>query len=218
MLIIYYGYHRVSTKDQRLDRGIQGIEYFCKNNNISLEKIFVDKMSGKTFERPRYTVLKEDVLRPGDTLIVYELNLLTRNKKAISEELRYYEEKGIRVMILDIPTTTMSLPEETDPMNKLIVETINKVIIKIYSMQAESEMYRKEKRQREGIEAKKARGEWDEYGRQRIMSLKEFAKYYKRVENGEIGSLELMRQLKMKKSTYFKYVNEYRQMNDSFDK
>lgn len=215
---MYYGYHRVSTKDQHLDRGIQGIEDFCKKNNIFLEKIFVDKMSGKTFDRPRYTVLKEDVLRPGDTLIVYELDRLARNKKAISEELRYYEEKGIRVMILDIPTTTMSLPEEADPMNKLIVETINKVIIEIYSMQAESEMHRKEKRQREGIAAKKARGEWDEYGRQRVMPLKEFAKYYKRVENGEIGSLELMRQLKMKKSTYFKYVNEYRQMNDYFDK
>lgn len=58
-------------------------------------------------------------------------------------------------MILDIPTTTIDLPDEADSMNKLITETINKVIIEIYAMQAETEMQRREKRQREGIEAKK---------------------------------------------------------------
>lgn len=115
-------------------------------------------MSGKTIDRPRYTVLKADVLREGDTLIIYELDRLARNKKAISEELRFYENHGIRVMILDIPTTTIDLPEEADSMNKLITDTVNKVIIEIYAMQAESEMQRREKRQREGIEAKKARG------------------------------------------------------------
>lgn len=207
---MYYGYHRVSTKEQKLDRGIKGIEDFCKTKGYNLEKIFVDKMSGKTFDRPRYTVLKEDVLRKGDTLIVYELDRLARNKKAISEELRYYEEHDIRVMILDIPTTTIDLSYETDSMNKLITETINKVIIEIYAMQAETEMQRREKRQREGIEAKKERGEWDEYGRKRIMSAKDFAKHYKRVECGEIGSRALMRELKMKESTYFRYVKEYK--------
>lgn len=56
---MYYGYHRVSTKEQNLDRGIKGIEDFCKSRNYDLKKVFVDKMSGKTFDRPRYTVLKE---------------------------------------------------------------------------------------------------------------------------------------------------------------
>lgn len=209
-----YGYHRVSTKEQNLDRGVNGIKKFCTENNIRLEKIFVDKMSGKTFDRPRYTVLKEDVLRKGDTLIVYELDRLARNKKGISDELRYFEEKGVRVMILDIPTTTISLPDETDSMNRLITETINKVIIEIYAMQAETEMQRKEKRQREGILAKKERGDWDDYGRKRIMSALDFAKQYKKVENGQMGSLELMRKLGMKKATYFRYVKEYKLNNN----
>lgn len=208
--IMYYGYHRVSTKEQNLDRGVKGIEDFCKHKNYPLQKIFLDKMSGKTFDRPRYTVLKEDVLRTGDTLILYELDRLGRNKKEIIDELRYYEDHDIRVMFLDIPTSTIDLSEESDSMNKLITDTINKVVIEIYAMQAETELQRKEKRQREGIEAKKARGEWDDYGRHRVMSAEEFAKQYKKVEQGKIGSLELMRQLKMKKSTYFKYVNEYR--------
>lgn len=78
---MYYGYHRVSTKEQNLERGIKGIEDFCNNRNYKLEKVFVDKISGKTIDRPRYTVLKEDVLREGDTLIIYELDRLARNKK-----------------------------------------------------------------------------------------------------------------------------------------
>lgn len=208
---MYYGYHRVSTKDQNLDRGVKGIEDFCKQKNYPLQKIFLDKVSGKNFDRPRYTVLKEDVLREGDTLILYELDRLGRNKKEIINELRYYEDHDIRVMFLDIPTSTIDLSEESDSMNKLITDTINKVVIEIYAMQAETELQRKEKRQREGIEAKKARGEWDDYGRHRLMSAEEFAKQYKKVEQGKIGSLELMRQLKMKKSTYFKYVDEYKQ-------
>lgn len=207
---MYYGYHRVSTKEQNIDRGIEGIEAFCKEHNYPLQKVFVDKISGKTLDRPRYTVLKEDVLRPGDTLIIHELDRLARNKKAICDELKYYEDHDIRVMILDIPSTTIKLSEKEDRMNKLITETINKVIIEIYAMQAETELQRKEKRQKEGIEAKKARGEWDDYGRKRIMPAKEFAKYYKRVESGEVGSLALMRELKMKKATYFRYVKEYK--------
>lgn len=141
---MFYGYHRVSTKEQNLERGIKGIEEFCKSRNYKLEKVFVDKMSGRTIDRPRYTVLKEDVLREGDTLIIYELDRLARDKKAISNELRYYDEHNIRVMILDIPTTTTDLPD-TDAMNKLIVETINKVIIDVYAMLAETELQRKTK-------------------------------------------------------------------------
>lgn len=186
---------------------------FCKSRNYKLEKIFVDKVSGKTIDCSRYTVLKEDVFREGDTLIIYELDRLACNKKAISDELRYYEEHGIRVMILEIPTTTIDLPEETDSMNKLITETINKVIIEVYAMQAETEMQRREKRRREGIEAKKTRGEWEDYGRKRVMSADDFAKHYQRVERVEIGSHALMCELKMKESTYFRYVKEYKKIN-----
>ena len=122
---MFYGYHRVSTKEQNLDRGVDGIKLFCEKHNYPLQNIFVDKISGKTFDRPRYTVLKEDVLREGDTLVIYELDRLARNKKAICDELRYYEEHGIRVMILDIPTTTIELPEEADKMNKMVKKLLS---------------------------------------------------------------------------------------------
>ena len=69
-----YGYHRTSTTDQHLDRGITEIETFCKNNNMVLEKIYTDQQTGKNFNRPRYQILKEDILRAGDILIVTELD------------------------------------------------------------------------------------------------------------------------------------------------
>ena len=60
-----YGYHRTSTKEQHLDRGIAEINAYCIANNLELEKIFTDQQTGKNFNRPRYTIMKEDVLRTG---------------------------------------------------------------------------------------------------------------------------------------------------------
>lgn len=178
---MYYGYHRVSTKQQHLDRGIEAIEKFCQERNYPLVKIFTDKVSGKRYDRPRYTVLKEDVLREGDTLILHELDRLARTKKAIAEELAYFERAGVRVMILNIPTTLVDLSAMPEGMYKTVMETINHMVIEIYSMQAQAELELKEKRQKEGIAAMKARGEWHRYGRPRRMSKEDFAQAYQRV-------------------------------------
>ena len=211
---MYYGYHRVSTKQQHLDRGVEAIEKFCKERNYPLEKIFTDKLSGKNFDRPRYIVLKEDVLRKGDTLILHELDRLARTKKGIAEELAYFDRMGVRVMILNIPTTLIDLSDAPEGMYKTVMETINHMVIEIYSMQAQTELELKEKRQREGIEAMKARGEWHRYGRPRKMDREEFESAYKRVVNGEIGSLALMRELGLNRDTYFRYVREYKATNN----
>jgi len=115
---MYYGYHRVSTSEQKLDRGVSVIEAFCNERGYPLEKIFVDKMTGKAFDRPRYIVLKEDVLRAGDTLILSELDRLGRDKKQIAADIAFFQSKGIRVMFLDIPTTTIdydNIPDDITP-------------------------------------------------------------------------------------------------------
>ena len=62
-----YGYHRTSTREQHLDRGIKEITAYCEQNNLELEKIFTDQQTGKNFNRPRYQVLKEDVLTFPET-------------------------------------------------------------------------------------------------------------------------------------------------------
>lgn len=208
---MYYGYHRVSTKQQHLDRGVEAIEAFCRERNYPLKRVYTDKISGKESERPRYTVLKEDVLRAGDTLILSELDRLARNKKAIAKELADLERMGVRVMILNIPTTLIDIASLPEGMYKTVLETINHMVIEIYSMQAQTELEQKEKRQREGIEQMKARGEWDKYGRPRRMSKEVFAKEYQRVLNKKIGSLALMRELGLNRDTYFRYVREFKQ-------
>lgn len=90
-----YGYHRTSTKEQHLDRGIQEIESFCNQNGLKLERIFTDQQTGKNFNRPRYTVLRDDVLRAGDTLIITEIDRLGRDKQGTLNELRYLTEMKI---------------------------------------------------------------------------------------------------------------------------
>ena len=121
----FYGYHRISTKAQHLDRGIIEIQRFCKNQKIELAGIFTDKITGKNFNRPRYTVLVEDVLRAGDTLIITELDRLGRNKQEILKQLQILKEKGVRVMVLELPTTLIDLSEMDNNLAKLMIETIN---------------------------------------------------------------------------------------------
>ena len=203
-----YGYHRTSTKEQHLDRGIIEITSFCEKNGLKLEKIFTDQHTGKSFDRPRYKVLKEDVLREGDWLIITEIDRLGRNKQEELKELQYFKDKGIRVMILEIPTTLQDLSALDDTMAKMIMETINNMLIELYATMAQAEIEKKEKRQREGIEAKKIRGEWDDYGRPSYVKPSNWDEVIKRWRDGEITAVEAMRLTGTKKTTFYKIVKE----------
>lgn len=205
----YYGYNRVSTKEQHEDRGNTNIKLFCESHNYLLERIFVDKQTGRTYDRTRYMVLKEDVLRQGDTLIIPEFDRLGRADET-KIELQYFKDKGVRVIFLDIPTTQMDFSLITDDMAKLILSCINDMLISFYDCLARSELERKKKRQREGYSELKKRGEWDKLGRPRKMSKIAFADAYKAVEHGELTTTELMNKLSLNRDTYFRYVREYR--------
>lgn len=200
-------YHRTSTTDQHLDRGIAEITTYCAEHNIELYKgkVYTDQQTGKNFNRPRYKMLKEEILESGDTLIVTEIDRLGRNKKATLDELRYYRDNNIRVMVLELPTTLLSLEDMDNSMAKMMLETVNNMMIELYASMAQAEMEKKEKRQREGIAAKKARGEWENYGRPRTMDIQEFAKQYQAVERGEKRPFELMRELGMATATFYRY-------------
>ncbi|MEO1815522.1 MAG: recombinase family protein [Acetobacterium sp.] len=203
-----YGYHRTSTKEQHLDRGIKEIENYCNSNSLELERIYTDQQTGKNFNRPRYQVLKEDVLRSGDELIISEVDRLGRNKQDTLKELQYYRDNGIRVKILELPTTLIDISKMDNSMAQMIMETINNMMIELYAAMAQAEVEKKEKRQKEGIQAKKERGEWDNYGRPAVMSLNEFGIEYQKVLDGELKPFELMKILDMKKATYYRYVNK----------
>lgn len=203
-----YGYHRISTKEQHLDRGITEINAYCSTNNLELEKIFTDQQTGKNFNRPRYTIMKEDVLRAGDELIITEVDRLGRNKQETLRELQYYRDNGIRVKILELPTTLMDLSAMDNAMARMVMETINNMLIELYATMAQAEIEKKEKRQQEGIQAKKERGEWDNYGRPAAMTLDAFAKEYTRVQSGELRPFQLMKRLEMSKTTFYRYLNK----------
>ncbi len=204
----YYGYHRTSTTEQHLDRGIIEIETFCKNNSLDLVKIYTDQQTGKNFYRPRYQVLKEDVLRSGDVLIVTELDRLGRNKSDTLKELQYFRDKDIRVMILEIPTTTQDLSSLDNSMAKMVMETINNMLIELYATMAQAEIEKKEKRQADGIAAKKARGDWADYGRPRTEKPANWDSVISEWRSGAITGVEAMRQLGLKKTSFYKMVKE----------
>lgn len=201
-----YGYHRTSTIEQHLDRGIKEISEYGKNNNLKIEKIFTDQQTGKNFDRPRYIVLKEDVLRSGDTLIITELDRLGRNKLEILKELQYFRDNDIRVMILEIPTTLQDLTKLENSMAKMIMDTINNMIIELYAAMAQAEMEKKEKRQREGIQAKKDRGEWADYGRPKVVKPQNWDEIVLKMNSGELSAVAAMKKLGLKKTTFYKFL------------
>ncbi len=205
----YYGYHRTSTKEQHLDRGINQITSFCQENNHSISEIYADQITGKTFDRPWYNILKKEILHPGDTLIITEIDRLGRDKKSILKELEYFKENNIRVMILELPSTLVDFSNLEDEMAKMFIEMITNMIIELYASLAHAEMLKKKKRQQEGLEAKKLRGEWDEMGRPRKVPLDVFGLYFSKVLHETMTPVEVMKALNLKKSTYYKYRNEY---------
>jgi len=205
----YIGYHRTSTKEQHIDRGLKEINDYCDEHNIKIKKIYCDQTSGKNFDRSRYVVMKEDVLEPGDVLIVTELDRLGRNKEATLRELRYYKENNIRVMVLELPTTLVDISAMENSMARMMMETINNMMIELYASMSQAEYEKRKKRQKEGIESKKIRGEWSDYGRPRVITMDEFAINYKEVLAGKVKPYEMMKKLDLKEATYYKYRKEY---------
>jgi len=205
-----YGYHRTSTIEQHLDRGIKAICDFCEKNNLVLDEMFTDQQTGKNFDRPDYKILKRMAKKPGDIIIISELDRLGRNKEDTLSELQHYKNLGVRLMILEIPTTLVDYSAMDNSMANMLMETINNMLIEMYATLAHTEMLKREKRQREGIQAMKDRGEWHKYGRPNAISFKKFSKEYAKVVRGELKPFQCMRLLDMKKSTFYAYARKYK--------
>lgn len=205
----YVGYHRTSTKEQNPDRGIRALNDFAKQRGIKIKKIYVDQATGKNFNRPQYKIMRDEVLDEGDVLIISELDRLGRNKADTLKELKYFKEYGIRVMILELPTTLMEEGEQKDELYKLMLEIVTNLMIEMLAAQAETELAKMKKRQREGLDTLREKGEWYKIGRPRVMKQEEFNREYQKVLKGEVAPYELMRRLNLKKSTYYLYRKKY---------
>lgn len=136
-----YLYVRVSTKEQNEDRQLALMEKY----GLRKSDTFIDKATGKNFDRPQYQALKSEI-QTGDILIIKSIDRLGRNKQQALDELRAFQSKGIRIVVDDIPTTQIDVDEK----NKLMVDMINNILIEVYTTLAEEELNRTKQRQTEG--------------------------------------------------------------------
>lgn len=144
-----FGYARVSSKEQNLDRQIDSLKQYVPNER----DIIIDKQSGKDTNRPGLQTLLYN-LRGGDTLYIHSLDRLGRNKNDIKQLLCELKDKGVTIRILDLPTSMADYGEA----GKGIMELINNIIIEVMAYQAQVERENIRKRQEEGIAAAKVRG------------------------------------------------------------
>lgn len=189
-----FGYARVSTKKQAEDRQVEALLKY----GVDERNIIVDKESGRDMERVGYQSLKHTLLREGDTLVVKELDRLSRNKADIKEELESLKEMGVIVRILNIPTTLIQFSEE----QSWVLDMVNNILIEVMGSIAEEERNKIRQRQREGIDCAVERGVL--FGRPRVEYPADWDSVMERVKNGEITSVMAMQLLHLKKTTYYK--------------
>jgi DNA invertase Pin-like site-specific DNA recombinase len=197
-----YGYIRVSTKEQNLDRQLNALLPYLSVDKDGNPYLYQDKASGKDMEREGFQDMLRSI-REGDTLYIKSIDRLGRNKQQIKEYLEYFKKEGIRVKILDLPTTMQEVPKG----NEWVIDMINNIIIEVYTSIAQQERETLLQRQSEGIEAAKSKGK--HLGRPVLELPKEWNKLYKQWKSGEIMAVEFMEKIQMKKATFYKKVKEY---------
>lgn len=196
-----FGYARVSTKEQHLDRQIQAL----REAGVEERDIITDKASGASLDRPGYQTLKNSMLREGDTLVIKSLDRLSRNKEHITQELRFFKEHHIQVRVLDLPTTMIELPEGQE----WVFQMINNILIEVLSSIAEQERVTIRQRQAEGIAAAKAKGK--HMGRSRKEFPPNWEEVYSLWNAGKLTATAAMKELGLKNSTFYKLVRSYRE-------
>lgn len=189
-----FGYARVSSKEQHEDRQIEALTNF----GVSKDNIIVDKCSGKDTEREGYQYLKKQILRNGDTLVIKELDRLSRNKADIKKELEYFKEKGVHIRILDIPTTLTDFPPE----QMWVMDMINAILIEVLGSIAENERLKIRRRQREGIQAAKNKNV--KFGRPKIDIPDNWDSVHARVVAKELTVSQAIKLLNISRSSYYR--------------
>lgn len=194
-----YGYARVSSQEQNLDRQLEQLKQY-----VEPEFILTDKLSGKNLERPSYQALKGALgLRTRDTLVITSLDRLSRNKEDIKQELQWFKDNGIRLKILDLPTSLIEVPKGQE----WIVDMINNILIEVLSSMAEQERLTIRKRQREGIEAARKKGK--HLGRPKMSMPDNFPEIYEKWRSGKITAKAAMKNLQLPGTSFYRLVKAY---------
>lgn len=207
---LQYAYCRISTTDQNIERQIIAIKEYAPD--IADNNIFIDKKTGKDFEREQYQEMKvilEHISKAKSEneyieLIIEELDRLGRNADLIKKELMWFKEHNIIVRILEIPTTLC----EVDENNRWVMEMVTNLLIEVYAQLAQAELEKRAKRQAEGIAVAKEAGKYK--GRIPIkINQNQFEIVYARWKANEITARQAMSELNLKSNTFYRRVKEY---------
>lgn len=193
-----YGYVRVSSTDQNEDRQMLAL----RKQNIAEKNIYIDKLSGKDFNRPSYKRLIRK-LRVGDLLYILSIDRLGRNYEEIQNQWRVLtKEIGVDVCIIDMPL--LDTRQGKDLMGTFIAD----LVLQILSFVAQNERENIRKRQLQGIAAAKAKGV--RFGRPEKGLPLEFISLVREWEKKKITLSEILRMCKISESTFYRRLREYR--------
>ncbi|XKE94431.1 recombinase family protein [Metaplanococcus flavidus] len=189
-----FGYIRVSSKDQNEGRQLEAL----RKMGITERDIYLDKQSGKNFERVNYQLLKR-VIRKGDILYIHSLDRFGRNKEEILQEWNDLT-KNIEadIVVLDMPL--LDTTQYKDSMGTFIAD----LVLQILSWMAEEERERIRKRQREGIDLALQNG--IQFGRTPVLVSDEFKEVYRKWKARELTAVEAMKEAGVKKTSFYKLV------------
>ena len=187
-----YGYIRVSSKDQNENRQIIALREF------GCDKLYVEKQSGKDFDRPHYQMLMRK-LNPDDVLVVKSIDRLGRNYSEILEQWRIITKvKKAAIVVLDMPLL------DTRKSRDLMGTLISDIVLQLLSYVAQTEREFIRQRQREGIDAAMARGV--KFGRQPMERPPEYEALKEKWEKGELSAREAGRRLNVSFKTFLRWV------------
>ncbi len=200
-MVQIYGYVRVSSIDQNEERQLVELS----NRNVLSRNIYIDKQSGKSFERPQYKKLVKK-LKHGDLLYILSIDRLGRNYLEIQEQWRMLtKEKGIDICVIDMPL--LDTRNGKDLMGTFIAD----LVLQILSFVAQNERENIRKRQAQGIAVAKAKG--IKFGRPEIVLLDNFGRLIYEWENKKLPIEEVLKECGMSKATFYRRLKEYRIMS-----
>lgn len=193
-----YGYVRVSSLDQNEDRQLIALQEI----HVPTKNIYIDKQSGKDFNRPNYKKMIRK-LKAGDLLYIHSIDRLGRNYEEIQNQWRFLtKEVGIDVCVLDMPL--LDTRNGKDLMGTFIAD----LVLQILSFVAQNERENIKKRQAEGIAAAKAKGV--KFGRPEKKVPTNFEKMIAEWEKKRLPLSEILRQCNMSEATFYRRLREYR--------
>ena len=193
-----YGYVRVSSIDQNEERQIVELS----KRNVLSKNIYIDKQSGKSFERPQYKKLVRK-LKQGDLLYILSIDRLGRNYLEIQEQWRILtKEKGIDICVIDMPL--LDTRNGKDLMGTFIAD----LVLQILSFVAQNERENIRKRQAQGIAVAKAKG--IKFGRPEIALPENFGELVHEWEKKRLPLSEVLEVCKMSEATFYRKLREYR--------